>query len=132
MGTLAGVEAPGGQPGLPTKLKSQGNYTMQNGSSQPRFQITIDRIKPIQKKGLLGFVDVTIGGRLRINDVKLLAYPGQPVQLALPQKSYQQDGQEHFKDIVVIPDEDLLRCITEAVVTAWETNQRKGPWNLAM
>ena len=90
------------------------------------------RIKAIRKKGLLAFVDVNIAGRLRINDIRLLAYPGQSVRLSLPQKSYQQDGQEQFKDIVVIPDEDLLQCITEAVVAAWETYQREGPWNLAM
>jgi DNA-binding cell septation regulator SpoVG len=82
--------------------------------------IEIESIKAITGAGSLrGFAVVTIAGKIRISDVRIIQQPNQRPWVAMPSRAFEQNGERKWSPIVELIDDDLKSEIANAVLAEY-------------
>src|SRR5215467_10043224 len=83
--------------------------------------VTVESIKAISGAGnLRAFATITIVGKLRISDVRIIQQPNQKPWVSMPSRAYEKDGQRKWSAIVELIDERLKKEVTDAVLAEFE------------
>ena len=84
--------------------------------------IEILSIRPLMGEGTVrAFVDFRLEGKLTVNGAKVIQQANQKPWVAMPDRSYEQDGDTRWAPIVKIEDAGLREKIQVAILAAWES-----------
>jgi DNA-binding cell septation regulator SpoVG len=79
--------------------------------------VTVENVKPITGAGnLRAFAVVTVAGKLRIFDVRVIQQPNQEAWVSMPSRAYEKDGQRKWSPIIELLDDGLKQEISKAVL----------------
>jgi len=83
--------------------------------------IEILNIRPLQGSGTVqAFVDFRVNEKLTVYGAKIIRQDGQQAWVAMPDRSYEVDGETRYAPIVKIEDPGLKEKIQQAILAAWE------------
>jgi DNA-binding cell septation regulator SpoVG len=79
--------------------------------------VTVESIKPITGAGnLRAFAVISVAGKLRISDVRVIQQPDQKPWVSMPSRAYEKDGQRKWSPIVELIDDQLKETISQVVL----------------
>ena len=89
-------------------------------STTPTNIVTVDKIKRLTSNTpLKAFVSVSINGKLKIHDCRIVQQDGQDAWVSMPQGSYEgQDGKKKYYPIIEVSDA-LKQAIQDVVLAEW-------------
>jgi DNA-binding cell septation regulator SpoVG len=83
--------------------------------------VTVESIKPISNAGnLRAFAVITVAGKLRIADVRVIQQPNQKPWVSMPSRAYEKDGQRKWSAIVELLDDQLKDSINQTVLSEFD------------
>ena len=83
--------------------------------------IEILNIRPLQGSGTVkGFVDFRVNEKLTVYGAKVIKQDGQQAWVAMPDRSYEVDGQKKYIPVVRIDDPALKEKVQLAILAAFE------------
>jgi DNA-binding cell septation regulator SpoVG len=86
--------------------------------------ISVDSIRAIENAGnLKALAVITVAGKLKIADVKVVQQQGQAAWVAMPSKSYEVEGKRRWSSTVEILDQELKNEIATAVLEEYDKFQ---------
>lgn len=90
--------------------------------------VTVESIKPISNAGnLRGFATISVAGKIRISDVRIIRQDGQTAWVSMPSRAYEKDGARKWAPIVELLDDQLKTEISEAVLTEFDKVSASAP-----
>jgi DNA-binding cell septation regulator SpoVG len=90
------------------------------------MDITVGKIRIIEKGNLKAFVSIVIDGVMTIHDCRVVQQVGQKAWVSMPQKEYQQNGERKYAAVVEVErNSPTLRRIEQVILEAWETERRE-------
>lgn len=91
------------------------------------MDITIDKIRILDKGNLKALVSITIDEVLTIHGWRVVQQPGQAAWVSPPQKEYEINGARKFSPVVEVErNSPTLRRIEQVILSAWKAEQRAG------
>jgi DNA-binding cell septation regulator SpoVG len=88
--------------------------------------VVVENIRPVDAGNLKAFASIMLGGKVRINDVRVIQQPGQRAWVSMPARSYEKDGQRKWAPIVELMDGPLKGQISNAVLEEFERLAYQG------
>lgn len=83
--------------------------------------IEILNVRPLTGSGTVqAFVDFRVNEKLTVYGAKVIKQDGQAAWVAMPDRSYQVDGQTKYISVVRIDDPALKEKIQQAILSAYE------------
>jgi DNA-binding cell septation regulator SpoVG len=83
--------------------------------------VTVESVKSITNAGnLRGFAVVSISGKIRIADVRIIQQSGQQPWVSMPSRAYEKDGQRKWAPIIELIDDGLKAEISAAVLAEFK------------
>lgn len=91
------------------------------------MDITIDKIRILDKGNLKALVSIMIDNVLTIHGWRVVQQPGQVAWVSAPQKEYQLNGVRKFAPVVEVErNSPTLRRIEQVILSAWKAEQQAG------
>ena len=83
--------------------------------------IEILNIRPLTGSGTVqAFVDFRIAEKLTVYGAKIIQQANQQAWIAMPDRSYEVDGETRYAPIVKIEDPALREKVQQSILAAWE------------
>ena len=78
--------------------------------------ITIESLKPISGGSLKAVAAITIGGKLRIGEIRIVQQPGKELLISMPARSVERGGQRTWLPTIELLDENLKAEVSTAIL----------------